>query len=619
MLPPVLPAQQGGGNSHGTVVFSRSGDVPAPPSAAQASSPELRAPITDAMRAAPAFTAYDLTVHLQPTTAGLEAEARLTVRNGGAAPLRILPLQLSSSLHFEQVRSEGKALPFAAHPVESDADHTGTLTEAAVLLPAPLPPGCTVVLTVDYAGTVVASSGRLDRAGASAALARETDWDQIGESFTALRGFGNTVWYPVASVPVLLGDGVSLQREVERQKARNSGATVAMAVTVEFTGDAPGVVALDGRTIPASAPASLPTAAFPGVFRVALPATKLGFRVPSLLLATRTEAAKTPLLDIEALPAHAGEEQSYTNAARLLEPLFSEWFGSPPAAPLTLADLPLENALPFDDGDVLLLSLRAGEPQELANALVEPLTHVYFHSERPWLREGVAGLMAFLWAERTDGRDKALEQLAEGRAALALAEPATPGAGSGQPLAGPPGSEALDPVYLRTKATYVLAMLRTLAGDDALRAALRAYDPAQDTTPDYFEKLLQSKVARVETGDLHRFFQNWVYGDPGLPDLAITNVFPSRTGAGDQWLVAVEVSNTGYAAADVPLTVRSAGTAVTVQLPVPARGSIARRVLLQGEPTEVDLNDGSVPEVEAGAHRRLIQEAAAPAGGPRFP
>ena len=236
--------------------------------------------------------------------------------------------------------------------------------------------------------------------------------------------------------------------------------------------------------------------------------------------------------------------------------------------------------------------------------------------------------MQALWTEHTAGREKALEQLSSERDALALAEPATPGTDGGQPLI-----DAEDAVFYRAKATYVLWMLRSIVGDAALEAALRAYDPAQDTTPGYFESLIEHAVtaqavpsgiapptagasagaeavgdhsgaAELDPHDLHWFFENWVNEDPGLPDLAITNVFSSRTGAGDQWLVSVNVSNTGYAEAEVPVVVHSATTSVTVQVRIPARGTLSRRILLLGEPTEVDLNDGSVPEVEASVHRR---------------
>ena len=86
-------------------------------------------------------------------------------------------------------------------------------------------------------------------------------------------------------------------------------------------------------------------------------------------------------------------------------------------------------------------------------------------------------------------------------------------------------------------------MLRDLAGDKALGAALRAYDPAADTDPAYFEKLLEQTSGK----DLRWFFDAWVYHDRGLPDLSIVNVYSSRTTQADQWLVSVEVANDGYA------------------------------------------------------------------------
>ena len=77
------------------------------------------------------------------------------------------------------------------------------------------------------------------------------------------------------------------------------------------------------------------------------------------------------------------------------------------------------------------------------------------------------------------------------RGALALAEPDTPGEAAGQDL-----MHATDIVYYRTKATYVFWMLRDLVGDARLAAALTAYDPAEDTTPEYFEKLLEKSSGK---------------------------------------------------------------------------------------------------------------------------
>jgi hypothetical protein len=41
---------------------------------------------------------------------------------------------------------------------------------------------------------------------------------------------------------------------------------------------------------------------------------------------------------------------------------------------------------------------------------------------------------------------------------------------------------------------------------------------------------------------------------------------------------------------------------VTQRLLVPARGKADRRILIPGDPTEVQVNDGTVPETEASVH-----------------
>ena len=116
----------------GQVLFS--GPPPAAkPGPAPAKNPSD--PITDAVRRSLAITAWDLDVHLAPRDQSLEAHARVTLRNAGATPLSEIPLQLSSSLHFETIGLSGRRLPFRAFPLASDADHTGQLTEAAITLP----------------------------------------------------------------------------------------------------------------------------------------------------------------------------------------------------------------------------------------------------------------------------------------------------------------------------------------------------------------------------------------------------------------------------------------------------------------------------------------------------
>jgi aminopeptidase N len=225
------------------------------------------------------------------------------------------------------------------------------------------------------------------------------------------------------------------------------------------------------------------------------------------------------------------------------------------------------------------------------------LAHAYFQSPREWLNEGVASFVGTLWIEHMHDRDMALEKLESSRGALAFAEPGTPGAGPSEDLL-----HASDAIYYRTKATYVLWMLRDIVGDKQLAAALQAYNAAEDTTPEYFERV----VERVSGKDLNWFFDSWVYRDRGLPDLSIAGVNSTPAAHEDQYLVAIDISNDGFAEVEVPVTIRSHNSTLTERVRLPGKTKTAHRMLAQGAPVEVIVNDGAVPEVQAGIHKRTI-------------
>jgi hypothetical protein len=550
---------------------------------------------TNGERRALTITAYDLNLHLVPREQSLAVEARMTVRNASSQPLDEMALQISSALHFEGVESAGAVLPYQVRTVESGADHTGKLEEADIRLAKPLAAGATMPVTVLYSGTIAVTGERLEALGAPKEIAEASDWDRIAEGFVGLRGFGNVVWYPVSSVPAPLGEGNLLFEEIGRQKRRESGATVAMQVTVEYADRAPDVAMVDGHVVKLGAPVSTPQGAFPGVLTFAVPAEKLGFEAPSIFLADRTASRK----DAVAVYARAGDAQNadaYLQAAAQVTPLVQKWLGAKARTTLAVLDLPEGDDAPAEVGSVLLTPLAAAQPEALDLEMVHALTHAYFDSRRAWLNEGVASFMVSLWLEQTKGREAALEHLEATRGALAIAEPASPGTGGGEPLI-----DAYDPVHDRTKAAYVFWMLRSLAGDDALEKALTSYDAAKDTTPDYFEKLLEQASGK----DLGWFFKDWVYGDPGLPDLEITHVYPSAENLG-LTLVAIDVTNHGYAAAEVPVTLVSTKTKITRMVRVPAHGVVTERMEIAGEPVSVQVNDGTVPEVSASLHIKTL-------------
>ncbi len=599
----------------GQVIFSRSTDEDgqptteagptAKPSAQMAAAPAAE----DAERAALTFTDFDMDVRLRSASHQIAVRAKVTVRNDGKTQLAHLPLQISSSLNWERIQVQGRDAAFQVATLNSDADHTGQLHEAAVTLAQPLAPGASLQLDLTYSGTIVASAQRLLTIGTPQAVALHSDWDQIDTAFTGLRGFGNVVWYPVASVPVILGDGARLFDEMGEHKLRLAGAHFGLRLTVEFPpGQAPTVALVNGH--PAAlvvADNGAPASDVPGVATAQSDRSTLGFEAPSLFVAMRN-AHPGPNLTAWTLPDNEVNAQFWIDAAKTVTPFLQGWLGQTPRAQLTLLDLPDPLDAPFETGAMLATSLRDADADRLQGILAHALTHAWMQSPRAWLSEGVAHFMGTLWIEKQQGRDKALSALEAGRTALALAEPASPGEGVGQPLA-----QAISPVYYRTKATYVLWMLRDVAGDPTLSAALRAYDPAMDlgaqTTPSLFEKLLEQAGQRR---DLSWFFADWVDADNGLPDLSIQSAYPTPEEGGN-WLVAVNVSNAGYATAEVPVTVRTASTTVTERLRVPPRGSAVQRVLIQGRPTEVQVNDGTVPETQASMHiTKLEQRSSAP-------
>ena len=599
----VPPASQ---NPNSKVIFSRSTDENGEITTQAGAANPLQmaaAPIaTDSEREAVTFTAFDLDVHLRPDGHQIAIRAQLTVRNDGKTPLAHLPLQLSSQLNWERIRVDGRDTSFQVSTLNADADHTGQLHEAAVTLAQPLAPAASAQLDVTYSGTITPSAQRLIAIGTPEDVALHSDWDSIDTEFTGLRGFGNVVWYPVSAVPVILGDGARLFDEIGEQKLRLAGARFNLHLTIEFPhGAAPTVALINGHSADLHVTDSAgPGAEIPGVATAQLNQPALGFEAPSLVVAIRNAHAGTNVT-AWTLSENEVAVKSWTAAASTVAPFLQQWLGQRPRAQLTLIDLPDRQDAAFETGAMLATSLHEAPQDQLESIMAHALTHAWMQSPRAWLSEGVAHFMGTLWTEKQEGRQKALTVLEAGRPALALAEPESPGEGAGQPLAA-----AISPVFFRTKATYVLWMLREVAGDPTLSAALRAYDPAQDAVkgsgkdagPGIFETLIEQAGERR---DLAWFFSDWVDADKGLPDLSIESVFPTSQPAGN-WLVAVNVANNGYASAEVPVTVRTEATSVTQRVRVPARGKIVQRILIQGKPTEIQVNDGTVPETLASVH-----------------
>ncbi|HEX6770426.1 MAG TPA: hypothetical protein VF126_00270 [Acidobacteriaceae bacterium] len=574
----------------GSVVASSGQQAP------QQATAETKFDVPDTARRAMLFTKYALDVRLEAQDRTMHTRAILTVKNTGVTALAEIPLQISSSLQWEGIAAAGKALRFAHHTVATDADHTGAMNEALVTLAAPLAPNAEQTLTAFYSGSLEPTAKRLTEIGTPPDVALHADWDGMHEDFIGLRGFGNVLWYPVSNVPVALGDSDRFFREIGETKLRESGAIVSIAVTEEFRGDAPTIAFLNGE--PAAVQATTPPAGsdVPGIATAKSPERALGFATPSLYLAHRTAQSGNGL-KLYTRQSDAAAAQSYMTAASILTSQMTDWLGAKPRSPLSVLDPPESADNPHEEGALLITNIANVDPKKLLGPMSHVLTHAYFRSPRPWLDEGVAQLMASLWNEHEEGRDAAVARLDNERGALSIAETADPDKDPGQPL-----TVAHDPIFYRTKAEYVLWMLRGIAGDKPLAAALKQYDGAADTSPDYFEHLLEQTSGQK----LDWFFQDWVDRDRGLPDLAIENVTPSRGSAEDSYIVAVTVSNEGTAVADVPVTIFAEEAKVTERMRIEAKGRATRRFLVHGRPKEVQVNDGTTPETQASVHRREI-------------
>ncbi len=97
----------------------------------------------------------------------------------------------------------------------------------------PIPPGGSVAIDVQYGGKITPDSTRLTRMGLPDDLALRSDWDQISEPFTAVRGLGYVVWYPVSIDAVSMSDGNAVSDAIAlwKERHRNSAFFAYLGVT----------------------------------------------------------------------------------------------------------------------------------------------------------------------------------------------------------------------------------------------------------------------------------------------------------------------------------------------------------------------------------------------------
>ncbi|MCU1270552.1 MAG: hypothetical protein JWN74_1846 [Acidobacteriaceae bacterium] len=538
-------------------------------------------------RSAFTFTKYDLNVRVEPEQQRLGVRGKIALRNDSASPQRSLSLQISSSLNWQSIQFEGKAVEFVSQIYTSDIDHTGALSEAIVVLSRPVPPKQTIELEIGYEGVIPQDTTRLTRIGVPDDTAKHSDWDQIGRTFTAVRGIGYVAWYPVATEAVSLTDGDSVPESVAKWKQRE--AQTEMKVTFAYSqtsAEAPPELLCNGTeanktTAEAGAGQNLNTACSFASLRATL---------PTFVIARYSEM-DSHATTIQYLLDHKSGADDYAAAAEEVSPLVSKWFGDhrePSMVKPQVVELSDPKAASFESGNMLLMPLNGSDTKLLLSA-AQQLTHAFFPSPHAWIHDGLAGYAQVRLVEEKQKRQAAIAYLQAHRSALVEVEKVSgERKGANDSLI-----SSLDDFRIQTKSMYVWWMLQDMVSEDALNAVLHNYKAAndKDKDPAYMQKLIETQAHR----DLQWFFDDWVYHDRGLPDFRVESVYSSQLPSGG-YMVTVTIENLGEAGAEVPVTLHMQTGEASERLLIRGRSKASVRIQAPSLPQEVTVNDGSVPE-----------------------
>ncbi len=531
------------------------------------------------------YTQYKLDVRIEPEQQRLAVRGTITLRNDSTTAQKNAALQISSSLTWRSIQAEGKALQFVSQPYVSDIDHTGELSEAIVALPREISSGGSVELNIGYEGVILLDATRLTRIGLPKDTAVHSDWDQISKTYSAVRGVGNVTWYPVAMEVGNLSEGRSLFEVLGRWKKREQDAQVKIKVSLAMdNGESPQTLLCGNGGIHRYEQVS-------GAQEDSADCdfAPLGLRVPTFALANY-QILDQSAAQVAYRPEHRVNAEKFAQAAEAVAPFVTEWFGAV-RGKAQVAELFDPRASPYESGATLLTPLNDTDTKLLQIAMVHELTHAAFSSPRPWIYEGLAHFAQGAYRERQENRAAALDFMGLHRAAIVEAEKAI----AAEAKSAAPSDESLITTtideFFRSKAAYVWWMLRDLLGEEGLKKVLSAYRADQDKDPTYLQQLVQGQSKR----DLQWFFDDWVCHDHGLPDFLVESAFP-RQASQDNYLVTVTIKNLGAAGAEVPVIARFDGGETSEHVEVRGKSKGVVRIATPRPPTEIIVNDGSVPE-----------------------
>lgn len=551
---------------------------------------------------------------------------RLVLRNDSKVVQKNVSLQISSSLQWNDIGTDDepldcncfaqpkRKLQWLGDPYTSDIDHTGMLSEAIVTLEKPVPPGASVAIDVQYGGKITPDSTRLTRMGLPEDVALHSDWDQISEPFTAVRGLGYVVWYPVSIDAVSMSDGNAVSDAIAlwQERHRNSEFFVYLGVTAPAKPPLPCIVSNVGgakRYWTVGGGGSDPNAPPPDAAQeqqqlrgITLQTRGLLATTPAFAMYATCDELSRPSVDVMFTPDHSLLAKDYASAAEASASLLDAWLPQAENGPIHLIELSDPDASPYQDGATLFAPFISATEPNLQLLFLPTQVAARFNTPRAWMQKGLGLFMQAIFNREHGGRDAALKFLDQYEAPLAKAEQlaragGAPGKGS-QPASESDGTllNTTDEVYLRAKGGFVFWMLHDMVGETALQHSLAAYRASSDREPTYFQKLLEAQTKH----DLEWFFDDWVYRDRGLPDFHIVTAFSrkllSSTGQGNEYQVTVTIENSGRAGAEVPVRVETAKGEKVVRVIVHAHTKGYARVEVPVPPTRVVVNDGSVPE-----------------------
>ena len=161
------------------------------------------------------------------------------------------------------------------------------------------------------------------------------DWDQISDSFTAVRGLGYVVWYPVAIEAVSLSDGNAVFDAIARWKHRHDRSEFDASFAID-AGDDQQALRLrpilpdsdEGKLVP-EVHEDKTSYRLVSEVRTCPNWAMLFLRSPSPIMSN----SRVPTITLLHIPDHTSLARDYALAAEANDPLLHEWLPEPCPSP----------------------------------------------------------------------------------------------------------------------------------------------------------------------------------------------------------------------------------------------------------------------------------------------